>query len=152
MNEKIISIVCDILRTMWLFVIVIFVVVSFYKTHISVEKLESVLEELYEELDEAFEEVDCEEDAFVCEIKELRERIKALEKTTNTVGDIETIKNAQFGLGTVKERIRNDNGYHYVIEIGDQIGLFESEDLFSVGEFVLVVEIEEGKSLLVDLD
>ena len=32
------------------------------------------------ELDEAFEEVDYEQDTFVREIKELRERIKALEK------------------------------------------------------------------------
>ena len=75
-----VNIVCEILRTMLLFVMAIFVVNSFYKTHASIEKLESGLEELFEELEEAFEEVDSEQDTFVHEIKELREHIKALEK------------------------------------------------------------------------
>lgn len=89
---------------------------------------------------------------------ELENRVKELEERNASYEDEllrqkkEFIESMLFGLGTVKERVRNDNGYHYVIEIGGQIGLFESEDLFSVGEFVLVVEIEEGNSLLVDLD
>ena len=47
----------ETIRTIVLFVIAIFVVVSFYKTYISIEKLESVLEELYEEAFEALKEL-----------------------------------------------------------------------------------------------
>lgn len=148
MNEKIISIVCDILKTMWLFVIVIFVVVSFYKTHISVEKLESVLEELYEELDEAFEEVDYEQDTFVREIKELRERIKALEKTTNTASVIETIKNARFGIGTIMQRYNNNGTYYYMVKVDNDTAVIFSRDLFSVDETVIVCKVENTLFLI----
>lgn len=115
-----------------------------YVTQDEIEGLETDIEELGEEIE--------------TDIEELKNRIKELEERNASYEDellrqkIEFIESMEFGLGTVKERIRNDNGYHYVIEIGGQIGLFESEDLFSVGEFVLVVEIEEGNSLLVDLD
>jgi hypothetical protein len=146
MNEKNISIV--ILGTMWIFVIAIFVVVSFYKTHISVEKLESVLEELYEELDEAFEEVDYEQDTFVREIKELRERIKALEKTTSTASDIETIKNAQFGIGTIMQRYNNNGTYCYMVKIDNDTAVISSRDLFSVDETVIVCKVENALFLI----
>jgi cell division protein FtsB len=142
MNEKNISIV--ILVTIWIFVIATFAVVSFAR----VKKLESVLEELYEELDEAFEEVDCEEDTFVREIKELRERIKALEKTTNTVSDIETIKNAQFGIGTIVHRFENNGVYYYTIKIDNDTAVISSKDLFSVNETVLVCRIENTLFLI----
>lgn len=142
MNEKNISIV--ILVTIWIFVIATFAVVSFAR----VKKLESVLEKLYEELDEAFEEVDCEEDTFVREIKELRERIKALEKTTNTVSVIETIKNAQFGIGTIVHRLENNGVYYYTIKIDNDTGVISSEDLFSVDETVIVCRIENTLFLI----
>ena len=142
MNEKNISIV--ILVTMWIFVIATFAVVSFAR----VKKLESVLEELFEELEEAFEEVDYEQDAFVCEIKELRERIKALEKTTNTVSDIETIKNAQFGIGTIVHRLENNGVYYYIIKIDNDTAVISSKDLFSVDEMVIVCRIENTLFLI----
>ena len=142
MNEKNISIV--ILVTIWIFVIATFAVVSFAR----VKKLESVLEELYEELDEAFEEVDCEEDTFVREIEELRERIKALEKTTNTVSDIETIKNAQFGIGTIVHRLENNGVYYYTIKIDNDTAVISSRDLFSVDETVIVCRIENALFLI----
>lgn len=142
MNEKNISIV--ILGTMWIFVIATFAVVSFAR----VKKLESVLEELYEELDEAFEEVDCEEDAFVREIKELRERIKALEKTTNTVSDIETIKNAQFGIGTIMQRYNNNGTYYYMVKVDNDTAVISSRDLFSVDETVIVCKVENALFLI----
>lgn len=144
MNEKNISIV--ILVTIWIFVIATFAVVSFAR----VKKLESVLEELYEELDEAFEEVDCEEDTFVREIKELRERIKALEKTINTVSDIETIKNAQFGIGTIVHRLENNGVYYYTIKIDNDTAVISSRDLFSVDETVIVCRVE-NTLLLIDI-
>jgi hypothetical protein len=142
MNEKNISIV--ILGTIWIFVIAIFVVVSFAR----VKKLESVLEELYEELDEAFEEVDYEQDTFVREIKELRERIKVLEKTTNTVSVIETIKNAQFGIGTIMQRYNNNGTYCYIVKVDNETGVISSEDLFSVDETVIVCRIENALFLI----
>ena len=142
MNEKNISIV--ILVTIWIFVIATFAVVSFAR----VKKLKSVLEELYEELDEAFEEVDCEQDTFVREIKELRERIKALEKTTNTVSDIETIKNAQFGIGTIVHRLENNGVYYYTIKIDNDTAVISSRDLFSVDETVIVCKVENTLFLI----
>jgi len=142
MNEKNISIV--ILVTIWIFVIATFAIVSFAR----VKKLESVLEELYEELDEAFEEVDCEEDTFVREIKELRERIKALEKTKNTASDIETIKNAQFGIGTIVHRLENNGVYYYTIKIDNDTAVISSRDLFSVDETVIVCRIENTLFLI----
>jgi hypothetical protein len=142
MNEKNISIV--ILGTMWIFVVAIFVVVSFAR----VKKLESVLEELYEELDEAFEEVDCEQDTFVREIKELRERIKALEKTTNTVSDIEKIKNAKFGIGTIMQRYNNNGTYYYMVKVDNDTGIISSRDLFSVDETVIVCKVENALFLI----
>ena len=142
MNKKNISIV--ILGAMWIFVIATFAVVSFAR----VKKLESVLEELYEELDEAFEEVDYEQDTFVREIEELRERIKALEKTTNTVSDIETIKNAQFGIGTIVHRLKNNGVYYYTIKIDNDTAVISSRDLFSVDETVIVCRIENTLFLI----
>jgi hypothetical protein len=142
MNEKNISIV--ILGTIWIFVIATFAIVSFAR----VKKLESVLEELYEELDEAFEEVDCEEDTFVREIKELRERIKALEKTTNTVSDIETIKNAQFGIGTIMQRYNNNGTYYYMVKVDNDTAVISSRDLFSVDETVIVCKVENALFLI----
>jgi hypothetical protein len=142
MNEKNISIV--ILVTIWVFVIATFSVVSFAR----VKKLESVLEELYEELDEAFEEVDCEEDTFVREIKELRERIKALEKTKNTANVIETIKNAQFGIGTIMQRYNNNGTYYYMVKIDNDTAVISSRDLFSVDETVIVCKVENALFLI----
>jgi len=142
MNEKNISIV--ILGTIWIFVIATFAVVSFAR----VKKLESVLEELYEELDEAFEEVDYEQDTFVREIKELRERIKALEKTTNAASDIETIKNARFGIGTIVHRLKNNGVYYYTIKIDNDTAVISSKDLFSVNETVIVCRIENTLFLI----
>jgi hypothetical protein len=142
MNEKNISIV--ILVTIWIFVIATFAVVSFAR----VKKLKSVLEELFEELEEAFEEVDYEQDTFVCEIKELRERIKALEKTTNTVSDIETIKNAQFGIGTIMQRYNNNGTYYYMVKVDNETGVISSKDLFSVDETVIVCKVENALFLI----
>jgi hypothetical protein len=142
MNEKNISIV--ILVTIWIFVIATFAVVSFAR----VKKLESVLEKLYEELDEAFEEVDCEQDTFVREIKELRERIKALEKTTNTVSDIEKIKNAQFGIGTIMQRHNNNGTYYYMVKVDNDTAVISSRDLFSVDETVIVCKVENALFLI----
>jgi len=142
MNEKNISIV--ILGTIWIFVIATFAVVSFAR----VKKLESVLEKLYEELDEAFEEVDYEQDTFVREIKELRERIKALEKTTNAASDIETIKNARFGIGTIVHRLKNNGVYYYTIKIDNDTAVISSKDLFSVNETVIVCRIENTLFLI----
>jgi len=142
MNEKNISIV--ILVTIWIFVIATFAVVSFAR----VKKLKSVLEEFFEELDEAFEEVDYEQDTFVREIEELRERIKALEKTTNTVSDIETIKNAQFGIGTIVHRLENNGVYYYTIKIDNDTAVISSKDLFSVDETVIVCKVENALFLI----
>ena len=142
MNEKNISIV--ILVTIWIFVIATFAVVSFAR----VKNLKSVLEELFEELEEAFEEVDYEQDTFVCEIKELRERIKALEKTTNTVSDIETIKNARFGIGTIVHRLEINGVYYYIIKIDNDTAVISSRDLFSVDETVIVCRIENTLFLI----
>ena len=144
MNEKNISIV--ILVTIWIFVIATFAVVSFAR----VKNLKSVLEELFEELEEAFEEVDYEQDTFVREIEELRERIKALEKTTNTVSDIETIKNAQFGIGTIVHRLENNGVYYYTIKIDNDTAVISSRDLFSVDETVIVCRVE-NTLLLIDI-
>lgn len=142
MNEKNISIV--ILVTIWIFVIATFAVVSFAR----VKKLKSVLEEFFEELDEAFEEVDYEQDTFVREIEELRERIKALEKTTNTVSDIETIKNAQFGIGTIMQRYNNNGTYYYMVKVDNDTGVISSRDLFSVDEIVIVCKVENALFLI----
>jgi len=142
MNEKNISIV--ILVTIWIFVIATFAVVSFAR----VKKLKSVLEEFFEELEEAFEEVDYEQDTFVREIEELRERIKALEKTTNTVSDIETIKNAQFGIGTIVHRLENNGVYYYTIKIDNDTAVISSKDLFSVDETVIVCKVENALFLI----
>lgn len=142
MNEKNISIV--ILVTMWIFVIATFTVVSFAR----VKKLESVLEELYEELDEAFEEVDYEQDTFVCEIKELRERIKVLEKTKNTTDVIETIKNARFEIGTIVHRLKNNGVYCYTVKVDNDTAVISSRDLFSVDETVLVCKVENTLFLI----
>ena len=142
MNKKNISIV--ILVTIWIFVIATFAVVSFAR----VKKLKSVLEEFFEELDEAFEEVDYEQDTFVREIEELRERIKALEKTTNTVSDIETIKNAQFGIGTIVHRLENNGVYYYTIKIDNDTAVISSRDLFSVDETVIVCKVENALFLI----
>ena len=138
MNEKNISIV--ILVTIWIFVIATFAVVSFAR----VKKTKASWKKLYEELDEAFEEVDYEQDTFVREIKELRERIKALEKTTNTVSDIETIKNAQFGIGTIVHRLENNGVYYYTIKIDNDTAVISSRDLFSVDETVIVCKVENA--------
>ena len=142
MNEKNISIV--ILVTIWIFVIATFAVVSFAR----VKKLKSVLEELFEELEEAFEEVDYEQDTFVREIKELRERIKALEKTTNTVSDIETIKNAQFGIGTIMQRYNNNETYYYMVKVDNDTAVISSRYLFSVDETVIVCKVENALFLI----
>lgn len=144
MNEKNISIV--ILVTIWIFVIATFAVVSFAR----VKNLKSVLEELFEELEEAFEEVDYEQDTFVHEIEELRERIKALEKTKNTASDIETIKNAQFGIGTIVHRLENNGVYYYTIKIDNDTAVISSRDLFSVDETVIVCRVE-NTLLLIDI-
>jgi negative regulator of genetic competence, sporulation and motility len=106
------------------------------------------LEELYEELDEAFEEVDCEEDTFVREIKELRERIKALEKTKNTASVIETIKNAQFGIGTIMQRYNNNGTYYYMVKVDNDTAVISSRDLFSVDETVIVCRIDNALFLI----
>jgi hypothetical protein len=144
MNEKNISIV--ILVTIWIFVIATFAIVSFAR----VKKLESVLEELFEELEEAFEEVDYEQDTFIREIEGLRERIKALEKTKNTASDIETIKNAQFGIGTIVHRLENNGVYYYTIKIDNDTAVISSKDLFSVDEMVIVCRVE-NTSFLIDI-
>ncbi|MBP7211190.1 MAG: hypothetical protein KBA02_08390 [Paludibacteraceae bacterium] len=144
MNEKNISIV--ILVTIWIFVIATFAVVSFAR----VKNLKSVLEELFEELEEAFEEVDYEQDTFVREIEELRERIKALEKTKNTANVIETIKNAQFEIGTIVHRLENNGVYYYTIKIDNDTAVISSRDLFSVDETVIVCQVE-NTLLLIDI-
>ena len=90
--------------TIWIFVIATFAVVSFAR----VKKLKSVLEEFFEELDEAFEEVDYEQDTFVREIKELRERIKALEKTTNSDAIISSDFNLTEWIPYTKEEMEKD--------------------------------------------
>ena len=142
MNEKNISIV--ILVTIWIFVIATFAIVSFAR----VKKLESVLEELFEELEEAFEEVDYEQDTFIREIEGLRERIKALEKTKNTASVIETIKNAQFGIGTIVHRLENNGVYYYTIKIDNDTAVISSRDLFSVDETVIVCKVENALFLI----
>jgi predicted PurR-regulated permease PerM len=133
MNEKNISIV--ILGTIWLFVIAIFVVSVFIyeirelgerikALEKTTEEVDSVLEELYEELD------------------------KALEKTTNTVSVIETIKNAQFGIGTIVHRLENNGVYYYTIKIDNDTAVISSKDLFSVNETVIVCRIENTLFLI----
>lgn len=70
----------------------------------------------------------------------------------NTTSDEEILQQYDFCLGTIKERNNVDDGYIYAIEVKNEIGLIKSNKLFSVGDIVLLVEYEENKSLLIDLD
>lgn len=46
-----------------------------------------------------------------------------------------------------------NKGYKYTIELEDgQTGEVYSDELFSIGEKVLVIEYDEGKAILIDLD
>ena len=100
----------------------IFVIATFAVVSFArVKKLESVLEE---------------------------ERIKALEKTKNTASVIETIKNAQFGIGTIVHRLKNNGVYYYTIKIDNDTAVISSEDLFSVDETVIVCKVENALFLI----
>ena len=52
---------------------------------------------------------------------------------------------------TRNRRIANKD-YKYTIELDGQTGEVYSDGLFSIGEKVLVIEYEEGKAILIDLD
>jgi hypothetical protein len=70
----------------------------------------------------------------------------------NTTSDEEILQQYDFVLGTIQERNSADDGYTYTIEIENEIGLIKSNKLFSVGDIVLLVEVQENKSILIDLD
>lgn len=71
---------------------------------------------------------------------------------TNTTNDEELLQQYDFVIGTIKERSNADDGYTYAVEIKNEIGLIKSNKLFSVGDTVLLVEVQENKSILIDLD
>ena len=66
--------------------------------------------------------------------------------------DEEILQQYDFVLGTIQERNNVDDGFIYAIEIKNEIGLIKSNKLFSVGDTVLLVEVQENKSFLIDLD
>jgi hypothetical protein len=70
----------------------------------------------------------------------------------NTTSDEEILQQYDFVIGTIKERNNVDDGYTYAVEIKNEIGLIKSNKLFSVGDVVLLVEVQENKSILIDLD
>jgi uncharacterized lipoprotein NlpE involved in copper resistance len=70
----------------------------------------------------------------------------------NKTSDEEILQQYDFVLGTIKERNNADDGYTYTIEIENEISLIKSNKLFSVGDIVLLVEVQENKSILIDLD
>ncbi len=70
----------------------------------------------------------------------------------STTNDEEILQQYDFVLGTIKERNNVDDGYTYAVEIKNEIGLIKSNKLFSVGDTVLLVEVQENKSILIDLD
>lgn len=59
-----------------------------------------------------------------------------------------------YAIGEILTRNRSigNKGYKYTIELEEQTGEVYSDKLFSVGEKVLVIEYEEGKAILIDLD
>lgn len=71
---------------------------------------------------------------------------------TNTTNDEELLQQYDFVIGIIKERNNVDDGYTYAVEIKNEIGLIKSNKLFSVGDTVLLVEVQENKSILIDLD
>ncbi len=70
----------------------------------------------------------------------------------NTTSDEEILQQYDFCLGTIKERSNTDDGYTYAVEVKNEIGLIKSNKLFSIGDIVLLVEYEENKSIIIDLD
>lgn len=70
----------------------------------------------------------------------------------NTTSDEELLQQYDFVLGTIQERNSVDDSYTYAIEIKNEIVLIKSNKLFSVGDIVLLVEVQENKSILIDLD
>jgi len=66
--------------------------------------------------------------------------------------DEEILQQYDFVLGTIQERNSVDDGYTYAVEIKNEIIFIKSNKLFSVGDTVLLVEVQENKSILVDLD
>ena len=70
----------------------------------------------------------------------------------NTTSDEEILQQYDFVIGTIKERNNVDDSYTYAIEVKNEIGLIKSNKLFSVGDIVLLVEVQENKTILIDLD
>lgn len=70
----------------------------------------------------------------------------------STTNDEEILQQYDFVLGTIQERNSVDDGFIYTIEIKNEISLIKSNKLFSVGDIVLLVEVQENKSILIDLD
>lgn len=62
------------------------------------------------------------------------------------------LANYDYALGIVRDRFRYEEGYIYTISINEEEGDIYSENLFSIDEQVLVIEINEGNSVLIDLD
>lgn len=77
--------------------------------------------------------------------------IKELDKVLVT-SDEELLQQYDFVLGTIQERNSVDDGYTYAVEIKNEIIFIKSNKLFSVGDTVLLVEVQENKSILIDLD
>ncbi len=59
-----------------------------------------------------------------------------------------------YAIGKILTRNRSigNKGYKYTIELEDQTGEVYSDGLFSIGEKVLIIEYEEDKVILIDLD
>lgn len=71
---------------------------------------------------------------------------------TNITTDEEILQQYDFVLGTIKERNNVDDGYTYAVEIKNEIIFIKSNKLFSVWDTVLLVEVQENKTILIDLD
>jgi len=70
----------------------------------------------------------------------------------STTNDEEILQQYDFVLGTIQERNSVDDGYTYAVEIKNEIIFIKSNKLFSVGDTVLLVEVQENESILIDLD
>lgn len=66
--------------------------------------------------------------------------------------DEEILQQYDFRLGKIIERRKLNDGFTYAIEIKNDIIFIKSNKLFSVWDTVLLVEVQENKTILIDLD
>lgn len=72
-------------------------------------------------------------------------------KDNDKESDFSYLEDYNYGLVVITEVKREDKGWIYKVEIDDASGYIYSDNLFSVDETALIIEINQDKRILIKL-